>query len=210
MVESVIGDDTMKKHLKLIGIILSLFLSIVVWQYNQNSGDIRGWLAQGLLHTAWIRTQASGEHIEPWPGANIYPLARLSIPHLNIEQVVLSSAGEGMSVFALGHSKSSVLPGELGNSVLNIYHHNIFISFLNQLKEGDILLLESLRYGRWHYQVSKIEKTVKKTETFWVEPSLNRRLTLISCYPYADTEDNSCYVVVIEEIERKGGDISGV
>ncbi len=167
-------------------------------------------MAHVLLHTAWIRTQASGQHIKPWPGANTWPLARLSIPRLEIEQIVLSSAGMGMSVFALGHSKSSVLPGELGNSVLNIYHQNIFIGFLNQLREGDTLLLESLRHGRWNYQVSKIE-TVKKTETFWTEPSLNRRLTLISCYPYADTEDNnSCYVVVVEEIERKGGDISGV
>ncbi len=205
MVVSVIGDDTMKKHRKWSGIILGLFLGIVVWQYNQNSGDIRGWIAHTLLHTAWIRTQASGKYIKPWPDANIYPIARLSIPRLNIEQIILSSAGEGMSVFALGHSKSSVSPGELGNSVLNISHQNIFIGFLNKLKEGDTLLLESLRHGRWHYQVSKIEKTVKKTETFWVEPSLNRRLTLISCYPYTDTKNNnSCYIVVIEEIEIKG------
>ncbi len=49
MVESVIGDDTMKKPLKWSsGIIFGLVLSIVTLQYSQNSGDvyIRGWLAR--------------------------------------------------------------------------------------------------------------------------------------------------------------------
>ncbi len=202
MIESVISNDTMKKHLRGSSLFLGLILGIVTWQYNQNHGVyLQAWLAHGLLHTAWIRTQASGLHVKPWPGANTWPLARLLIPHLKVEQVVLTRAGEGMSVFALGHSDSSVLPGELGNSVLNVHHRDIYMSFLKKLKPGDMLVLESLRNGRWHYQVSAIE-VVNKIDTYWVEPSLNRRLTLVSCYPCSNIEDGSRYVVVAEEIER--------
>lgn len=194
-----------KKPLRWGGMMLGIAISIATWQFSQGKEVymvyIQAWLAHGLLHTAWIRTQASGHHVKPWPGANTLPLARLSIPHLNVEQIVLSSAGNGMSAFALGHSDSSVLPGELGNSVLNAHHRDTFFSFLKKLKEGDTLVLESLDTGRWHYQVSLV-KVVERTETNWVEPSLNRRLTLVSCYPCTSTEDGQRYIVVAEEVER--------
>ncbi|EDN70411.1 Sortase family protein [Beggiatoa sp. PS] len=191
----------MKKPLKWGSMTLSIALCSMAWQINQgNEVYIQAWFAQGLLHTAWVRTQASGRQVKPWPWANTWPLARLSIPRLNVEKIVLSHASGGMSAFALGHSNSSVLPGELGNSVLNIHHRDIFFDFLKALKSGDMLVLESLRSGRWHYQVSAIYIT-DKNDTSLLEPSLTRRLTLVSCY-YCTKEDNRRYVVVAEEVER--------
>lgn len=188
----------MKKHLKW-GVIIFV-LVIVVWQMSQGKMvAAQIWLAQGLLHTAWVRTQASGQHIKPWPWANTWPLARLTVPRLKVEQIVLSRASEGISAFALKHSDSSVLPGELGNSVLNV-HRDTYFGFLKALKPGDTLVLESIRSGRWHYQVSAIYVTYK-TDTSLVEPSLNRRLTLVSCYT-CTVEDERRYVVVAEEVER--------
>jgi sortase A len=195
---SCIGRKTMKKHLKW-GVIIFV-LVIVVWQMSQGKMvAAQIWLAQGLLHTAWVRTQASGQHIKPWPWANTWPLARLTVPRLKVEQIVLSRASEGISAFALKHSDSSVLPGELGNSVLNV-HRDTYFGFLKALKPGDTLVLESIRSGRWHYQVSAIYVTYK-TDTSLVEPSLNRRLTLVSCYT-CTVEDERRYVVVAEEVER--------
>lgn len=194
-----------RKPLRWAGIILGIAMSFAIWQFSQGkevyTAHIQAWLAHHLLHTAWIRTQASGHHVKPWPGANTWPLARLSNPRLNVEQIVLTTAGNGMSAFALGHSDSSVLPGELGNSVLNAHHRNTFFSFLKELKEGDTLVLESLGTGHWHYQVSLV-KVVERTETHWVEPSLNRRLTLVSCYPCTSIEDGQRYIVIAEEVER--------
>ncbi len=193
----------MKKIPKWGSMIFGIVLSFGAWQLGQDSVvSARAWLAQSLLHTAWVRALESGEQVRPWPWANTWPLARLSVPHLNVEQIVLArAADEDMSAFALGHSNSSVLPGELGNSVLNAHHRKTFISFLKKLKQGDTLVLESPRNGRWHYQVSAIY-IVDKTDTHLVEPSLNRRLTLISCYPSSKTEDGLRYVVIAEEIER--------
>jgi sortase A len=172
------------------------------WQFTLSDGvSAQAWLAQNLLHTAWVRTQAAGHHVKPWPWADTWPLARLSVPHLDVAEIVLTHAGEGMSAFALGHSNSSVLPGELGNSVLNIHHQETFISFLKKLKQGDQLVLESLGSGRWHYQVSAIY-IVEQTDIHLVEPSLNRRLTLIGCYSSNDVEKGLRYVVIAEEVQR--------
>ncbi len=187
----------MKKPLKWGGILFIIAISIIILQFDQN---IRAWIANNLLHTAWVRTQSSGRQVEPWPWANTLPLARLSLPKLDLERIVLSITNDGMSAFALGHSKNSVLPGEFGNSVLNIVHRNTLLNFVKILKLGDILVLESLHSGRWHYQVSAIY-IVGKTETNLVEPSLNRRLTLVSCYPCNNT-DTQRYVVIAEEVER--------
>ncbi len=191
----------MKRFLKWTSIILGIAMSIGTWQFSQGKElYIQSWLAHSLLHTAWVRTQASGHQAKPWPGAETWPLARLSIPHLNIAQIILSHADEGLSAYALGHSNSSVLPGELGNSVLNILHHDTHFDFLKQLRPGDMLILESVHSGRWHYQVSSIF-LVDKSRTNLVEPSLNRQLTLVSCYP-CTAGNNTRYVVLAKQIER--------
>ncbi|RKZ93186.1 MAG: hypothetical protein DRR19_01990 [Candidatus Parabeggiatoa sp. nov. 1] len=190
----------MKKRLRWGSTLIGMTLCIATWQFSQGKGlYFQAWLAQGLLHTAWVRTQASGHQVKPWPWANTWPLARLLVPRLSVKQVVLSHTSDGMSAFALGHLDNSVLPGELGNSVLNV-RYGTYFGFLKALELGDMLVLESLRSGRWHYQVSAIY-IVDKTDTLLVEPSLNRRLTLVSCYLCTEEKDRRRYVVVADEVE---------
>lgn len=191
----------MKRISKLGSMLFGFFLSFGIWQVS-HSEVVSAHVAQGLLHTAWVRTQASGQKVKPWPWANTWPLARLSVPRIDVEQIVLARAvDEDMSAFALGHSNSSVLPGELGNTVLNAHHRKTFDSFLKKLQQGDTLVLESPRSGRWHYKVSAIY-IVDKTDTQLVKPSLKRRLTLTSDYPSAKSKNGLRYVVIADEIER--------
>jgi sortase A len=190
----------MKTPLRWGYLVLAIVMTTTAWQFSQgNVVYAQAWLAQGLLHTAWVRTQASGRQVKPWPWAKTWPLALLSVPRINMEQIILSHASEGISPFALRHVENSVLPGEIGNSVLNV-HHNSYFSFLRMLKPGDMIILESLRNGRWYYQISAIY-IVYKTDTSLIEPSLTRRLTLVSCYP-CTVEDDRRYVVVVEEVKR--------
>jgi len=194
------GHTTMKTTLRMSGAVVGLVISFTAWQVSQGHGIYaQTWLAEGLLRTAWVRTQASGHQVKPWPWAEAWPLARLTIPRLEVEQIILSRADQILSAFALAHLDSSVLPGEIGNSVLGV-HSETYFGFLKALRPGDVLILESLRSGRWRYQVSAIY-IVDKTSTFLLEPSLNRRLTLVSCYP-CTVQDDRRYVVVAEEIER--------
>ncbi len=197
---SIDNGTIIKTPLRWGSVILGMAVGFATWQVSQgNAIYTQAWLAHGLLHTAWVRTQASGREVKPWPWANTWPLGRLSVPRLNVEQIILARASQGTSAFALGHLDSSVLPGEIGNSVLSV-HRDTYFGFLRVLKTGDILELESLRNGRWRYQVSAIY-IVDKSYTSLLEPSLTRRLTLISCYP-CTIDDDRRYVVVAEEVEK--------
>jgi sortase A len=189
--------------LPLIGIIFSLVIALSsVWQFTNNSLiSLQNVVTQGLLHTAWVRTQSSGHQVQPWPWAETVPIARLSIPRLNAKHVVLAYTDQKLPPIAITHANSSIPPGELGNSILNISPEG-YRSFLRRLKPGDILLLESVHSGLWRYRVSTIY-VVEKSNTVLIEPSLNRRLTLVSCYRCDQQQKNRFrYVVVAEEMER--------
>lgn len=190
-----------KLQLLLISLITSIIITSAIWQVTQNQVTAaQNWFTQGLLHTAWLRTQASGRQIKPWPWAKIWPVARLSIPHLQIEHIVLSQPTDSDIASTLTHLESSVPIGELGNSVLSV-HQSLFRSFLKHLQVGDVLVLESPSNGRWHYRVATAQ-IVDKTDTRLLTPTLNRRLTLVSCYRCQANSNHLRYVVIAEEDER--------
>ena len=188
--------------LPLIGIVFSFVIALSsVWQFANNSLiSVQNIINQGLLHTAWVRTQSSGHQVKPWPWAETVPIARLSIPSLNAKHVVLAYADHKLPTVAITHANSSIPPGELGNSILNVSQEG-YQSFLRHLKPGDVLLLESVHSGLWRYRVSTIY-VVEKTNTVLIEPSLNRRLTLVSCHRCDQQQNRFRYVVVAEEMER--------
>lgn len=188
--------------LPLIGIIFSFVLALSsVWQFTSSSLiSLENMVTQGLLHTAWVRTQSSGHQVKPWPWAETVPIARLSIPSLNTRHVILDYANQHLPEVAIAHANSSIPPGELGNSILNVSQEG-YESFLHLLKPGDALVLESVHSGLWRYRVSTIY-VVEKTNTVLIEPSLNRRLTLVSCYRCNQQQSRLRYVVIAEEMER--------
>jgi sortase A len=176
---------------------------VSLWYFAQSDLMLQAhaWVARSLLHTAWVRTQASGRQVKPWPWADTWPLARLSIPRLETEWIILANSGENTSRYALGHLESSVLPGEVGNSGVKV-PKDIYFNSVISLRLGDILELESLQTGRWHYRVSAIY-IVDKGNTKVLEPCSMRRLTLVSCYPCNKPGNNNLrYVVIAEETER--------
>jgi sortase A len=186
-------------------VILGLFIGIGSWQLLENT-DISKWVTQNLMHTAWLRTQASGEKIKPWPWAELWPIARLTVPHLNTEHIVLEQEKKQLvPSIGLSYLKSSVLPGEVGNTVLGV-HPSLYFSFLSALKPNDILVLESPRTGKWHYRVYDT-RIVNKSDTNLLEPGLKRRLILVTCYRCEKEQpvpqQNSLrYVVIAEEDDR--------
>lgn len=183
------------------GIIASILLSLGVLQFVQDYFEqAQNWLVQNLLHTAWVQSQASGSPMRPWPWADDWPLARLTMPSLETEQVILANMGDSGAEFAPSHLRTSVLPGEQGNSVLTVPAPG-YKNFLSHLQMGDTLVLESMMSGRWHYRIVNMH-VVEKTDTAPLLPSSNRQLTLVSCYPCTSHSNEALrYVVIAEEME---------
>ena len=139
-------------------------------------------LAQVLLERSWQRTQGGEEAVRPWPWADTWPVARLRAPGRGWSVVVLAGATGRTLAFGPGHLAGSAWPGAPGNSVL-AGHRDTHFAFLRHLAPGDELVLETPDGSSQRYTVRATD-VVEETETGVLAPSLGRRLTLVTCFPF--------------------------
>lgn len=100
--------------------------------------------------------------------------------------------------FAAGWQSDSAYLGEIGNTVIN-GHHNVFgevFKDLNLLKEGERVIINGDDEKKYTYLVTNVmilpERDVlieqRLENAKWMMPSLDERLTLITCWPsYSNT-----------------------
>lgn len=139
-------------------------------------------LAQVLLDQAWHETLRSGDSAKPWPWADTWPVARLSVPVHQKSMVVLAGANGAALAFGPGHLMASAPPGVSDNSVI-AGHRDTHFAFLKALKPGDALQLQALDGVVHHYTVTDTQ-VVHETDTRVLQPSQSAMLTLITCYPF--------------------------
>jgi sortase A len=160
-----------------------LLLLIGSWQAGRGAWiQAKAWLAQALVAHAWSRTLQGESEVKPWPWADTWPVARLSVPALGIERYVLSGANGAVMAFGPGHAGGSALPGAPGNSVIG-GHRDTHLAFLRRLKAGDALVVERPDGARISYRVIWAE--VLDRRDVWVAKQEGpARLTLVTCYPF--------------------------
>ncbi len=138
-------------------------------------------LSQTLLTHAWHRTQQGDLDARPWPLADTRPLARLRVPRLDIDQIVLEGASGRTLAFAPGHLAASAMPGEPGTTVLS-GHRDTHFGFLQHLEPGDRVLLETPT-GVQRYQVIDAQIVDTRTTPLRLQGH-HSELLLITCYPF--------------------------
>jgi sortase A len=140
-------------------------------------------LAQLLLRRAWAQTEF--DPVRPWPWADTWPVARLTVPRLEIDQIVLAGDEGAALAFAPGHVDGTTPPGQSGNVVIAGHRDTVF-SFLGRLKPGDEIRLDS-PFGQ--RQVYTVESTtvVHERDTAVLDPTPDSILTLVTCYPLDGT-----------------------
>lgn len=139
-------------------------------------------VAQVLLARAWGATREGESAVKPWPWADTWPVARLSVPRLGVEQVVLAGGhGEAMA-FGPGHLGGSAAPGSAGNVVL-AGHRDTHFRFLRGLEPGDEVLIEAADRTVRRYRVEEtavVDHRDRRPLAWTLEPTL----TLVTCYPF--------------------------
>lgn len=182
-------------------ILLVLTLFSGLW-FVGNSSYIhaKATLAQLLLETAWTNTLHGEQEVKPWPWADTWPVARLSAPRLGINHIVLAGASGATLAFGPGHLFNSSQPGTYGNVVIS-GHRDTHFAFLEELRDGDSLLLETRGQQRRHYTVRQRLVVNKDTHPF-IPATNNDQLMLITCYPFnAVRAGGPLRYVVIAEAE---------
>jgi sortase A len=138
-------------------------------------------LGQWLVARAWSEQLASGGHPAPWPWADTWPVARLSVEKQGLSQFVLANASGRNMAWGPTHVAPSALPGLPGHSVIS-GHRDTHFSFLQEVDPGDILSVENAD-GVVHYEVVLTEIMDVRSEQLSLDPD-GQWLTLVTCYPF--------------------------
>jgi sortase A len=105
----------------------------------------------------------------------------LEIPRLKFSEVVASGEDDKTLKVAIGHLLDTPLPWAQGNSVLAA-HRDTHFRPLRDIQHGDLVRLKT-RKGIFEYSV-KDTMIVAPTDVWVMAPSQERRLTLVTCYPF--------------------------
>ncbi len=158
-----------------------LLLSASLWQAGAGVYiHAKAALAQILIDDAWRRLRAGHKEAQPWPWADTRPVARLEFPRLKARMTVL--AGVATLAFGPGHVDGSVLPGDVGISLI-AGHRDTHFRLLERLAPGDVIHAED-RTGTAHrFRVTA--KQVVDSRTTRLDPDgVQPGLILVTCYPF--------------------------
>ncbi len=159
-------------------------------------------LAQHLLRRAWAKT--GSDPVKPWPWANTWPVARLEVPNLGVDEIVLAGAEGAALAFGPGHVDGTGRPGGLGNVVIAGHRDTVF-RFLGRLRAGDEVWLESRGQRRRRYVVQHAE-VIHERETRVLAPTSDPTLTLLTCYPLDGDRPGGALRYVVRAVAGASGD----
>jgi sortase A len=165
--------------------ILALLLALLAaWQLaSAASLPAKAWLAQLLIHRAWATALATGTAPPPWPWADTEPVARLRVPALGVDQIVLAHATGRTLAFGPGHLDGSPTPGAPGLSIVS-GHRDTSFAFLARLAPGAGLELQRSDGRRIAYRVSRVDIVDARRVRLPRIADGPSRLMLTTCYPF--------------------------
>ena len=145
-------------------------------------------LAGVLIRRAWSETIAhEGAPHRPWPWADMHPIARLRIPRLGYDEIVLDNASARTLAFGPAALLSGAQPGAPGNLVL-AGHRTSWFRELEAITPGDRLELQwfDAKHATLQtraYAVQAID-IVSPENLKLVSDTGHDTVTLVTCYPF--------------------------
>lgn len=163
---------------------LTVFLFTVgLWQIGEGSWIYaKARLAQYLLQRAWSRTLAGETQVKPWPWADTWPVARLTVPSKKIDLIVLNGSFGRTLAFGPGYAEASAFPGSAGTTILTA-HRDTHFRFLQWLKRRDEIVIETAGQHQLRYHVQDRRIVDSRIDSIALTEG-EARLVLVTCYPF--------------------------
>jgi sortase A len=160
----------------------------------------KAWLAQRLIAASWQVARTGAAAPRPWPGADIRPVARLTVPAHGVELYVLEDASARSLAYGPAHVSGTPLPAHRGNVVL-VAHRDTHFAFLRNLLLDDEIDVEAANGAAAQYRVREVS-VVDRSETRVLDPTDASQLTLITCWPFDAVQPGTPlrYVVVAQRV----------
>ena len=166
--------------IRILTVAASLCLMIGLWI------PAKAWVAQQMLERAWAETSAGLGREKPWPWADTWPVARLTLPTLAESFVVLQGVSGQSLAFGPGHLTASAAPGKHGTVVIAGHRDTVFRD-LDKLHPGDPVRLAPPLKAPAVYQVVRarvVDSRKRAVQLGSKADSGPDRLLLITCYPF--------------------------
>ena len=172
----------MIKKIVLTGLLVALplcgFWNIGQATYIQSKAK----LAQLLLEAAWAETLDDQTNVKPWPWADTWPIARLSVPRLNLHRIVLAGANGSSLAFGPGYLFNSKPLDAFGNSLI-AGHRDTHFAFLRELNIGDVIHIQR-KDGIFDTYIVNNFYIADENDSERLYSVNHKQLTLITCYPF--------------------------
>ena len=138
-------------------------------------------LAQWLIAVTWQQQLHGGIQHPPWPWADTWPIARMQVPRLSIDQYVLEGAQGNSLAFGPGHSIASASPGS--GTVVISGHRDTHFRYLRHLRINDLIRIQS-NQGQWlTYRITDQQVVDSEVQPLTFQRDRDQ-LILITCYPF--------------------------
>lgn len=159
-----------------------LLAAVAAWQAAVAAWiPAKAWLAQRLLERTWMAARRDGRAAPPWPWADTVPVARLRVPRLGVDAIVLDGDSGRVLAFGPGWAPSSAAPGAAGLGVIS-GHRDTAFAFLRELRDGDAIELQTLRATRRYRVVA--HDVVDSRVTRLATRDGGDGLALVTCWPF--------------------------
>jgi sortase A len=145
--------------------------------------EAKAWLAPLLIERAWERGLAEGRPQQPWPWADHRPAARLTVPRLGLDRLVLDDGSARSLAFGPGLVAGRLSAAGVGPQAAVVAgHRDTHFRFLRELRPGDRLDLET-RAGRRAYRVTET-RVLDRPQLSLPAAGDRPLLILTTCYPF--------------------------
>ena len=181
---------------RVITLLVVTLVLLGLWQTGSGAWIyVKAKLAQVLLQRAWAGTLAGQRDVKPWPWADTWPVARLVVPGLGIDQIVLAGAHGRTLAFGPGRLESGSSAKDGGTMILT-GHRDTHFQFLEKLHGGESLLLQT-QTGTWHRFTVRDGQIVDSRTTSIRTDEGGRHLILVTCYPFRTLKPNQPFRYVV-------------
>jgi sortase A len=113
---------------------------------------------------------------------------RIEIPRVGLDWVVVEGVEDADLRKGPGHVPDSAGPDAPKGNCVIAGHRNSFFRRLNGVRRGDVVLVQGLDGSTASYRLDS-SRIVAPEEVSVMEPTPDRRLTLITCYPFGYVGD---------------------
>jgi sortase A len=192
-------------------LLVCIFLG--VWQTGKVAlFHAKAFLAEQFIERAWQETLNGRIQARPWPWADTWPVAEMSVPRLGIRQIILSGDSGRVLAFGPGHTEQSAQPGA-GITVISA-HRDTHFGFLKALQQGDEIILRTPA-SSVHFQVNEfaiVDAREYRIDTARFEDAMQTgqsNLLLVTCYPFDALRagGNQRYLVMARSAFNSGSSV---